>query len=47
MLRSGVVSALIAAEDYLIEHYPQYRLQIFDAYRPLSAYQRRSPALYP
>jgi len=36
MLRSGVIPALITAEDYLIEHYPHYRLQIFDAYRPLS-----------
>jgi len=36
MLRSGAISALIAAEDFLMSQYPQYRLQIFDAYRPLA-----------
>ncbi len=36
MLRSGAVRALIRAADYLQSHYPEYCLQIFDAYRPLA-----------
>jgi D-alanyl-D-alanine dipeptidase len=38
-LRQGVLTALITAQEQLQQDYPQYRIQIFDAYRPIAVQQ--------
>lgn len=38
-LRQGVLSALITAQSYLQQQRPGWRIQIFDAYRPLEVQQ--------
>jgi D-alanyl-D-alanine dipeptidase len=38
-LRESVVAALIAAQAYLQQQYPGWRIQIFDAYRPVEVQQ--------
>ncbi|NMF82125.1 M15 family metallopeptidase [Nodosilinea sp. P-1105] len=35
-LRQGVVAALLQAQQYLQAHHPGWRLQIFDAFRPIA-----------
>lgn len=35
-LRLGVLEALTAAQNHLQRHHPQWRIQIFDAYRPIA-----------
>ncbi|HLO84376.1 MAG TPA: M15 family metallopeptidase [Nostocaceae cyanobacterium] len=38
-LRQSVVNNLIAAQDYLNSLYPGWKIQIFDAYRPIAVQQ--------
>jgi zinc D-Ala-D-Ala dipeptidase len=38
-LRQGVLSRLIQAQDRLQEFYPGWKIQIFDAYRPIAVQQ--------
>ncbi len=38
-LRQSVLDALIQAQDYLNQTYPQWQIQIFDAYRPVAVQQ--------
>lgn len=38
-LRQGVLQKLLCAQDWLQQHYPQWRIQIFDAYRPIGVQQ--------
>ncbi|HAC62377.1 MAG TPA: D-alanyl-D-alanine dipeptidase [Cyanothece sp. UBA12306] len=38
-LRQGIVAALLTAQTYLQEEYPQWKIQIFDAYRPVEVQQ--------
>lgn len=38
-LRQGVVTALLAAQSLLNKEYPQWKLKIFDAYRPVAVQQ--------
>ncbi|MEM6451289.1 MAG: M15 family metallopeptidase [Cyanobacteria bacterium P01_D01_bin.105] len=38
-LRQGVIQKLLAAQAYLQRDYPTWKLQIFDAYRPISVQQ--------
>lgn len=38
-LRQGVLEQLMAAQDYLQQDKPDWRIQIFDAYRPLAVQQ--------
>lgn len=35
-LRRGVIERLLAAQQHLQQHYPQLRLAVFDAWRPLA-----------
>ena len=35
-VRDSVLKALVKAQEYLQRHHPQWRLYIFDAYRPLA-----------
>jgi zinc D-Ala-D-Ala dipeptidase len=38
-LRQGVLDRLLQAQIYLQQTYPQWRIQIFDAYRPIAVQQ--------
>lgn len=38
-LRQSVLSALIAAQNQLQQRYPGWRIQVFDAYRPIAVQQ--------
>ena len=38
-LRQGVVRALLEAQFLLTKHYPQWKIRIYDAYRPVSVQQ--------
>lgn len=38
-LRQGVVQALLEAQWLLEKHYPQWKIRIYDAYRPVSVQQ--------
>ncbi len=38
-LREGVIDKLIAAQNYLQQKYPNWQIQIFDAYRPVAVQQ--------
>lgn len=38
-LREGVLRQLFSAQEHLQKQYPSWRLQIFDAYRPISVQQ--------
>ena len=38
-LRQGVIKALITAQTWLQQRYPGWRIQIFDAYRPVAVQQ--------
>lgn len=38
-LRHSIVEQLISAQTYLQQHHPTWRIQIFDAYRPLAVQQ--------
>ena len=38
-LRQGVIQQLISAQTELNRHYPQWKIQIFDAYRPVEVQQ--------
>ncbi len=38
-LREGVLQRLFQAQQHLQQHFPNWRLQIFDAYRPIPVQQ--------
>jgi zinc D-Ala-D-Ala dipeptidase len=38
-VRQGVLEGLITAQDYLQQLHPRWRIQIFDAYRPIAVQQ--------
>ncbi|NES84979.1 MAG: D-alanyl-D-alanine dipeptidase, partial [Moorea sp. SIO2B7] len=38
-LRQGVLNSLITAQHQLQQHYPGWRIKIFDAYRPVEVQQ--------